>query len=43
MLKTIQRIEKILEKINYREVYIEIKTDKDEYIIKKQKRNKIGF
>lgn len=44
MIKTIQKIENLLEKIEYKEVYIEIKTEKDKYIIEKShKTNRIGF
>lgn len=42
-IKAIERINKVVEQINYKEVYIEIKTDKDKYTIDKHKNNPIGF
>lgn len=43
-VKIIERIDNLIENMNYKKVYIEIETEKDKYIIEKeQKRNKIGF
>lgn len=39
----LNRISKIVEDINYKSLYIEIKTDNDKYILEKERNNKIGF
>lgn len=43
-IKVIERIDNLIENMNYKKVYIEIETDKDKYIIEKQRqKNRIGF
>lgn len=42
-ITVMNRINKLIENINYKTAYIEIKTDKDSFIIEKQKKNEIGF
>lgn len=43
-IKIIEKIDNLIENMNYKKVYIEIETEKDKYIIEKEpKRNKIGF
>lgn len=39
----ISNIEKYINKIDYRNVYIEIKTKDDRYVLEKSKRRPIGF
>lgn len=39
----LNRIERIVDSIDYKEVYVEIKTDDKKYILEKDKKNKIGF
>lgn len=36
-------ISKLIEKIDYKSVYIEIKTETDTYTLERNKRKKIGF
>ncbi len=42
-IKIIERINKLIDNMNYKEAYIEIKTGEDKIIIEKNKRNPIGF
>ncbi len=39
----LNRISKLVENINYKSLYIEIKTNNDRYIIEKEKPRVIGF
>lgn len=39
----LNNISKLIEKIDYKSVYIEIETNTDKYTLEKNKRNKIGF
>lgn len=41
--KILDKISTLVDKINYKSVYIEIQTNKDKYTLEKEKRNKIGF
>ena len=41
--KILDKISTLIDKINYKSVYIEIQTEKDKYTLEKEKRNKIGF
>lgn len=41
--KVLDKISSLVDKINYKSVYIEIQTEKDKYTLEKEKRNKIGF
>ena len=41
--KILDKISTLIDKINYKSVYIEIQTKKDKYTLEKEKRNKIGF
>ena len=43
IVTALNNIEKLVDKINYKSVYIEIETDENKYTIEKNKRNKIGF
>ena len=39
----LNQISKIVNNINYKSVYIEIHTDKDRYVLEKERNNEIGF
>lgn len=41
--KVLDKISSLVDKINYKSVYIEIQTEKEKYTLEKEKRNKIGF
>ena len=41
--KILDKISTLIDKINYKSVYVEIQTEKDKYTLEKEKRNKIGF
>ena len=42
-IKVLDKISGLVDKINYKSVYVEIQTEKDKYTLEKEKRNKIGF
>lgn len=42
-ITVLNRISKLVENIDYRTLYIEIKTNDDKYIIEKEKPRTIGF
>lgn len=39
----IEKINNIIESIDYKSAYIEIQTKSDKYILEKEKKNRIGF
>ena len=39
----LNNISKLVDKINYKSVYVEIQTENDKYTLEKDKKNKIGF
>lgn len=39
----LNRIDKIIENMNYKTAYIEIQTNENKYILEKEKHNPIGF
>lgn len=41
--KIIERIENLIDKMEYKTVYVEIQTKNTKYILEKEKNNKIGF
>lgn len=41
--KIIERIENLIDKMEYKTVYVEIQTKNNKYILEKDKNNKIGF
>ena len=41
--KIIERIENLIDKMEYKTVYVEIQTKNNKYILEKEKNNKIGF
>ena len=42
-LKTIEKINDLIDKMDYEKVYLEIETKQDKYIIEKSKPKQIGF
>ena len=42
-VKVIERINNLINSMNYKKAYIEIETQDDKFIIEKDKRNQIGF
>lgn len=41
--KIIERINNLIDKMEYKTVYVEIQTKNNKYILEKDKNNKIGF
>lgn len=41
--KIIERIENLIDKMEYKTAYVEIQTKNNKYILEKEKNNKIGF
>lgn len=39
----LNNINKLVEQINYKSIYIEINTENNKYTLEKDKKNKIGF
>lgn len=42
-IKIIERITNLIDKMDYKKVYIEIETKQDKFIIEKYKQTQIGF
>ena len=41
--KIIERIENLIDKMEYKTAYVEIQTKNTKYILEKEKNNKVGF
>lgn len=41
--KIIERIDKLIDKMDYKTAYIEIQTKNNKFTLEKEKQNKIGF
>ena len=42
-IKIIERIDKLIDKMDYKTAYVEIQTKNNKFILEKEKKNKIGF
>ena len=42
-IKIIERIDKLIDKMDYKTAYIEIQTKNNKFTLEKEKQNKIGF
>ena len=42
-IKIIERIDKLIDKMDYKTTYVEIQTKNNKFILEKEKKNKIGF
>lgn len=42
-IKIIERINKLIDKMDYKTAYVEIQTKNNKFILEKEKKNKIGF
>lgn len=42
-IKIIERIDELIEKMDYKTAYIEIQTKNNKFTLEKEKQNKIGF
>ena len=42
-IKIIERIDKLIDKMDYKTAYVEIQIKNNKFILEKEKKNKIGF
>ena len=42
-IKIIERIDKLIDKMDYKTAYVEIQTKNNKFILEKEKKNKTGF
>ncbi len=42
-IKILERIDNLIDKMEYKTAYVEIQTKNNKYILEKEKNNKIGF
>ncbi len=42
-IKIMERINNLVNQMDYKKVYIEVETNNDRFVIEKSKRNQIGF